>query len=148
MYAFSFLGAPLLRGFSFFSFHSYLFRRPCVSVHLEGRIIFVLISVRLGVPMAAAILPAGLACTFFVKSRGYVLRDFCFFVIFRHLLSICNCFVTFLYLFFYFFFGIFLFRKDVLFDGSIFSFPIWSPSPILLLYFRVMEWLEVLFSEA
>lgn len=57
-------------------------------MHLEGRIIFVLISVRLGVPMAAAILPAGPARIFFVKSRGYVLRDFCDFVIFRHFLSI------------------------------------------------------------
>ena len=77
-------------------------------MHLEGRIFFVLISVRLGVPMAAAILPAGPARTFSEKSRGYVLRDFCDFVIFRYFLSICNFFVTFLYLFFYFFFGIFL----------------------------------------
>lgn len=77
-------------------------------MHLEGRIIFVSISVWSGVPMAAAILPAGPARIFFVKSRGYVLRDFCDFVIFRHFLSICNCFVIFLYLLFYFFFGIFL----------------------------------------
>lgn len=81
-------GAPGLCFFSFFSFYSYLSRRPCVSVHLEGRIIFVLISVRLGVPMAAAILPAGPACTFFEKSRGYVLRDFCDFVIYCYFLSI------------------------------------------------------------
>ena len=104
-----YLGAPELRGFafsSFFSFHSYLFRGPCVPVHLEGRIFFVSFSVRLGVPMAAAILPAGPARIFSVKSRGYVLRDFCDFVIFRHFLSIFNRFVTFLYLFFYFFYGI------------------------------------------
>jgi hypothetical protein len=51
----------------FFSFHSYLFRRPCVSVHLEGRIIFVSFSVWLGVPMAAVILPAGPVRISFVK---------------------------------------------------------------------------------
>lgn len=75
-------------------------------MHLAGCITFVLISLRRGVPLAAAILPAGPARIFFVISRGYVLRDFCDFVIFRHFLSFFNRFVTFLYLFFYSFYVI------------------------------------------
>lgn len=89
----------MLRGFAFiafFSFHSYLFRRPCVSVHLEGRIIFVSFSVRLGVPMAAAILPAGPARIFSVKIAWLRLTRFLFFCdfspFFVNLLLFCNSF--------------------------------------------------------